>query len=109
MELAERLCDHICLISHGRAVLEGSLKEIKRSFGGNAYRLVGQGDFEKLAGIAGIDHYSAQDGLAKLILKPEAKGSDVLRQAVQFLEIDEFRSEEPELEQIFMKAVRDAA
>jgi hypothetical protein len=44
-----------------------------------------------------------------MILKPDAKGSDVLRQAVQFLSIEEFRSEEPELEQIFMKAVRDAA
>ena len=30
MELAERLCDHICLISHGRAVLDGELKAIKR-------------------------------------------------------------------------------
>jgi len=33
----------------------------------------------------------------------------VLRQLVQFLRVHEFRSEEPELEQIFLKAVRDAA
>jgi ABC-2 type transport system ATP-binding protein len=109
MELAERLCDDICLISHGRAVLEGPLKEVKRKFGGNAYRLLGRGDFSRLGEVAGIDHFSAQDGQAKLILKDDAKASDVLRQAVQLLEIDEFRSEEPELEQIFMKAVRDAA
>jgi ABC-2 type transport system ATP-binding protein len=109
MELAERLCDHICLISHGRAILEGPLKEIKRRFGGNAYRILGRGDFSRLGEVAGIDHFAAQDGQAKMILKADAKGSDVLRQAVQFLEIDEFRSEEPELEQIFMKAVRDAA
>jgi len=108
MELAERLCDHICLISHGRAILEGPLKEVKRRFGGNAYRLVGSGDFDRLQSVPGIDHFAAQDGVAKIILKADAKGSDVLRQAVQFLEIDEFRSEEPELEQIFMKAVRDA-
>ena len=109
MELAERLCDDICLISHGRTVLEGPLKEVKRKFGGNAYRLLGRGDFSRLGEVAGIDHFAAQDGQAKLILKDDAKASDVLRQAVQFLEIDEFRSEEPELEQIFMKAVRDAA
>ena len=30
-------------------------------------------------------------------------------QMVQFLNVHEFRSEEPELEQIFLKAVRDAA
>ncbi len=109
MELAERLCDEICLISHGRAVLKGPLKEVKRQFGGNAFRVLGRGDFTRLAEVPGIDHFSAQDGQAKLILKPDARGSDVLRQAVQILEIDEFRSEEPELEQIFMKAVRDAA
>jgi ABC-2 type transport system ATP-binding protein len=109
MELAERLCDHICLISHGRAVLNGTLKDVKRQFGGNAYRLVGAGEFGRLSEVAGIDHFAAQDGVAKLILKADAKGSDVLRQAVGFLSVEEFRSEEPELEQIFMKAVRDAA
>jgi ABC-2 type transport system ATP-binding protein len=109
MELAERLCDHICLISQGRAVLNGPLKEVKRKFGGNAYKLVGSGNFDRLQEVPGIDHFAALDGVAKIILKPDAKGSDVLRQAVQFLEIDEFRSEEPDLEQIFMKAVRDAA
>jgi hypothetical protein len=43
------------------------------------------------------------------MLRPEVQGSDVLRQVVQFLNVHEFRSEEPELEQIFLKAVRDAA
>ena len=33
----------------------------------------------------------------------------MLREIVSFLRVHEFRSEEPELEQIFMKAVRDAA
>src|SRR4051812_837704 len=37
MELAERLCDHICLISHGRAVLDGELKAIKRQIGGDSF------------------------------------------------------------------------
>src|SRR6201992_1042753 len=30
MEVAEKMCDHIGLISHGRLVLHGELKEIKR-------------------------------------------------------------------------------
>ncbi len=34
MELAERMCDHICLISGGRVVLDGELKAIKRREGG---------------------------------------------------------------------------
>src|SRR5215210_2473809 len=109
MELAERMCDHICLISRGRAVLDGELKEIKRRVGGNSYRLVAQGDLERLKTMAEVEQATVQNGVVKLLLRPEASGAQALRQMVEFLEIDEFRSEEPELEQIFMKAVRDAA
>src|SRR5882724_10954831 len=43
MELAEQICDDICLINRSRKVLEGSLREIKRAFSRNAValRLVG--------------------------------------------------------------------
>jgi len=109
MELAERMCDHICLISHGRAVLDGELRSIKRQVGGNAFRLVADGDLGRLETMPEVEHAVIQDGVAKLMLRPEAEGAAVLRQIVQFLNVHEFRSEEPELEQIFLKAVRDAA
>jgi len=109
MELAERLCDHICLISHGRAVLAGELREIKRRLGGNSYRLVADGDLERLRQVPEIEQAVLQDGGAKLLLRPDADGADALRAIVQLVRVREFRSEEPELEQIFLKAVRDAA
>ncbi len=109
MELAERMCDHICLISHGRAVLDGELKAIKRQVGGNSFRLVAEGDLERLKTMPEVEQATVQDGVVKLMLRPEAQGSEALRRMVEFLNIHEFRSEEPELEQIFLKAVRDAA
>ena len=109
MELAERMCDHICLISHGKVVLTGGLKEIKRRVAGNAYRLVAEGDLEKVRDLPEVEHAVIQDGVAKLLLRPDAEGPDALRRMVEFLRVQEFRSEEPELEQIFLKAVRDAA
>src|ERR1700710_2588591 len=109
MELAERMCDHICLISHGRSVLDGELKAIKREVGGNAFRLVADGDLERVKAMPEVAHAVVQDGVVKLLLKPEVQGADALRQMVGFLNVHEFRSEEPELEQIFLKAVRDAA
>jgi ABC-2 type transport system ATP-binding protein len=109
MELAERMCDHICLISHGRAVLDGELKAIKREVGGNAFRLVADGDLERVKAMPEVAHAVVQDGVVKLLLRPEVQGADALRQMVGFLNVHEFRSEEPELEQIFLKAVRDAA
>ncbi|HEX4496753.1 MAG TPA: ATP-binding cassette domain-containing protein [Thermoanaerobaculia bacterium] len=109
MELAERMCDHICLISHGRAVLDGELKAIKREAGGNAFRLVADGDLERVKAMPEVAHAVVTDGVVKLLLRPEVQGADALRQMVGFLNVHEFRSEEPELEQIFLKAVRDAA
>jgi ABC-2 type transport system ATP-binding protein len=109
MELAERMCDHICLINRGRAVLDGNLKEIKRRVGGNSYRLVAQGDLERLKDLPEVEQAAIQDGTAKLLLRADASGPAALRRMVEFLDVHEFRSEEPELEQIFMKAVGDAA
>ncbi len=109
MELAERMCDHICLISNGRAVLDGELREIKRREGGNSFHLVAEGNLERLKELSEVEQATIQNGTVKLILRPDADGSEVLRQIVGFLKVYEFRSEEPELEQIFMKAVRNAA
>ncbi len=109
MELAERMCDHICLISNGRVVLTGPLGAIKRQVGGNSFRLVAEGDLDRVQSLPGVEQAVAQNGIVKLMLRPDADGPEVLRQLVQFLRVHEFRSEEPDLEQIFLKAVRDAA
>lgn len=108
MEQAEKLCDHICLISQGRTILEGELPAIKRRLGGNSYRLVADGDLERLDEVNGVEQALFHDGSAKLLLEPDATGADVLSELVAFLSVHEFRSQEPDLEEIFIKAVRDA-
>jgi len=47
MEQAEKLCDDICLINRGKAVLRGSLREIKRQYRHNAVfiQYSGEDDF----------------------------------------------------------------
>jgi len=109
MELAERMCDHIGLISKGRVVLSGELAAIKRQMGGNSFRLIAEGDLDRIQTLPEVEQAVEQNGAVKLLLRPEADGPAVLCQLVQFLRVREFRSEEPELEQIFLKAVRDAA
>jgi len=115
MEQAEKLCDHICLISRGRAVLQGELAGIKREQGGNSYRLVANGDLSRLQELDGVDHVVVREGgahegdEAKILLGDGVEGADVLKRLVGFLEIKEFASEEPDLEEIFVKAVEEAA
>lgn len=115
MEQAEKLCDDICLISKGRAVLQGRLAEIKREQGGNSYRVVAVGDLTRLETVDGIEHAVVRDdgihpdGEAKILLADGVQGAHVLQRLVGFLEVKEFASEEPDLEEIFVKAVKEAA
>jgi ABC-2 type transport system ATP-binding protein len=108
MDQADKLCDHICLISHGKPVLNGELSEIKRSFGGNSYRLIAEGDLAPVAALAGVDQVIPLDGGAMLLLDAGIPGAEVLTDLVGLMTVREFRSEEPSLEDIFIKAVRDA-
>ncbi|MDX1996395.1 MAG: ATP-binding cassette domain-containing protein [Thermoanaerobaculia bacterium] len=109
MEQAEKLCDDICLISRGRLVLSGVLADIKREHGGLGYQLVARGDLDRLPTVPGVAHAEITGDRAKLLLHPGTAGSAVLRELVQFLEVDDFRSQEPGLEEIFIKVVRHAA
>jgi len=108
MEQAEKLCDRICLISQGRIVLSGELAAIKSELGGNDYRLEAEGDIDRLAEVSGVEQFLVKNGTVKLLLRPGADGAQVLREIVAFLDVREFRSAEPDLEEIFIKAVRDA-
>ncbi len=109
MELAERMCDRICLISKGRAVLEGEIATVKAGFGGNAYLITADGDLGRLEEIPGVLQSIVTGRTARLLLAPETEGADVLSRAVAFLRVAEFRSEQPSLEQIFLQVVRDEA
>src|SRR5258705_1905802 len=68
MEIAEKICDDICLINHSRKVLAGSLREIKQSFGRNsvALRIDGNnGILNDLSLVSKIEQQS--DGIEALL------------------------------------------
>ena len=109
MEQAEKLCDHIGLISHGRVVLEGELSRLRRDRGGNSYRLEADGDLSGLADLPGVLHAVIRDGTAKLLLEPDADGSEILRRIVGRWPVRAFRTEEPDLESLFLEAVERAS
>jgi ABC-2 type transport system ATP-binding protein len=108
MEQADKLCDRICLISRGKAVLAGELKEIKRRFGGHSYRLVAEGDLDRLAAVPGVAQVIPRDDGAKLTLADDAVGAEILPRLLAAVTVHEFRSEEPGLEEIFIQAVGES-
>ena len=109
MEHAEKLCDRVCLISKGRVILQGELAALKRERGGRAYRVAAVGDLERVAEVPGVESLVAGNGLARLTLEPGAQPGAVLRALAERVEVTEFRSEEPDLETLFIQAVRHAS
>jgi ABC-2 type transport system ATP-binding protein len=108
LEQAEKLCDHICLIARGRVVLAGELKALKRERGGNVFRIETEDPGSTFAGTPGVAQLLDQGLGLRAILEPDADPAAVLRELARRGRVTGFRSEEPDLETLFLQAVRDA-
>lgn len=108
LEQAEKLCDQICLIARGRVVLAGELAALKRERGGNVWRIDSDAGVAALGELPGVAQVLEQSSGSKLVLEPGADSAVVLREASARFRVTGFRSEEPDLETLFLQAVRDA-
>jgi len=108
MEQAEKLCDQIALVARGKVILSGDLATIKRERGGNSYRLLADDDGERVRALPSVAAVVASNGSLRVQAAPGVDGVRLLRDLVSVVDVREFRSAEPTLEEIFVKAVGDA-
>lgn len=108
MYQVEEMCDRIILIDGGRAVLYGTVDEIKRSFAGNAVVIEGQGDF---TGIPGVLETRQENGSVHLALGIGIDPQNVLRVLAvrDGVKIERFELEEPSLDDVFVNVVQSGA
>jgi len=104
MDQVEKLCDAICLIDKGRAVLAGKVREIKSSYPRDRIivEFEGSAEFLKSSDIAEANNYT---GHAEITLKPGADAQKLLHEAASGATIYRFEMVEPSLEEIFIKTV----
>ncbi|MBZ5566922.1 MAG: ATP-binding cassette domain-containing protein [Acidobacteriia bacterium] len=110
MDQVERLCDSICLIDHGKAVLQGDLKQIKGTFGRHDVQLEYEGEDNFLGNAALVQSFNNYGNYVEVRLKPGADPQDLLRMAAARARVNKFELMEPSLEAIFLEVVgrRDA-
>ena len=110
MYQVERLCDSICLIDHGKAVLQGDLKQIKGKFGRHDVQLEYEGEDNFLGDAELVQSFNNYGNYVEVRLKPGADPQDLLRLAVSRARVNKFELMEPSLEAIFLEVVgkRDA-
>ena len=104
MDQVEKLCDNICLINDGEAVLAGNLREIKASYERNrvVVEFEGSADFLNSDEIAEAKNYS---GHAEIKLKEHGDAQKLLHEAAAVATIYRFELVEPSLEEIFIQTV----
>ena len=109
MEIAEKLCDDVCMINKSHKVLDGKLREIRRSFSRNAVALQFEGgdgllnDPELVANIR-------QDGDdTEVLLVPGGNPQVLLKRLVDSgVNVRKFELIEPGLHDIFVEKAREA-
>jgi ABC-2 type transport system ATP-binding protein len=110
MEIAEKLCDDVCMINRSHKVLDGKLREIRRSFSRNAVALQFEGDDGLLNDpelVASMRHVG--DDL-EVLLGPDVSPQSLLKRLVDSgVVIRKFELVEPTLHDIFIEKVREAA
>jgi ABC-2 type transport system ATP-binding protein len=110
MSQAEDLCDAICLILRSRKVLEGSLREVKSSFGRRAVALRAEGGdavLEDARLVAGVKPYG---DYVEVLLAEAADAQELLRRLVESgARVTRFEQVEPSLHDIFLQKVGESA
>lgn len=104
MDQVEKLCDSICLINKGEAVLSGRMREIKSRYERNRIivEFEGSASFLSSSEVAEAKNFS---GHAEIQLKEHGDAQKLLREASAVATIYRFEMVEPSLEEIFIQTV----
>jgi ABC-2 type transport system ATP-binding protein len=108
MDVAERMCDTIFMIFHGRKVLDGSLESIQAHYGSDTLRIrmpAVNGNLGELPGVARVNDYGPYK---ELRMTPEADPQQILRQLMALGRVEHFEVARPSLHDIFVRIAKPA-
>jgi ABC-2 type transport system ATP-binding protein len=110
MEIAEKLCDDVCMINRAKKVLDGRLREIRRSFSRNAVALQVVGGDGLLDDASLVAHVRQNGDDTEVLLAPGADAQTLLKRLVESgAVVNKFELAEPSLHDIFIEKVREAS
>ena len=107
MEQAERLCEKICLVNAGKIVLEGDLREIKKSFGRSSVEIEYSGNVDLIKNSRYVDRFNDFGQYVEVRLNAPEHYSALLQELVEAsVDITRFELMEPTLHEIFVQSVQ---
>ncbi len=110
MEIAEKLCDDVCMIDRSRKVLDGTLRDIRRSFTRNAVAVRFEGSDDLLSDPEIVANIRRVGDDFEVLLVPGANPQTLLKRLVDSgTTVNRFELVEPTLHDIFIEKVRETA
>jgi ABC-2 type transport system ATP-binding protein len=106
MEQAEKLCDHICMISRGKKVLDGRLADVKAGFGRNSVQLEFEGDGSFIHQLPGVERVTDFNNYLELRLSDGSDPDIILRNLIGKVKVRRFAVVEPSLYDIFIETAK---
>lgn len=104
MDFAEKMCDHIAMIDHGKIILNGSLSEIKKKFAQKNITLNYQGDISFLKSNPMVEKISDFGNSTGIRIKDEKYSQNLLRELINNnVIIKKFDSNDISLQEIFIE------
>jgi ABC-2 type transport system ATP-binding protein len=109
MTLVERLADRVFLMSQGREVLHGSIRELRKKWQTGDRLIIGTDDGTDTSFLEAVDAVDAvekhEEGEIRLRLKPEASISSLLRAIGERIDVKYVRTEAITLHEIYVETV----
>jgi len=105
MDHVEELCEQLSIIHHGKQIVSGSLRDVKRSFGRQNVRIRSDHDLTVLESVPGVISSAQSVEGAVFQIEEEGVANDLLSAALQAGPIRHFEIEEPSLQDIFIAKV----
>lgn len=113
MASVEEVCDDITLINKSRAVLQGSVGEVRQRFKENKFRIRYTGDDGSLCGegsLVSVSERREEGGYRECVVRPGAGAvgmtpNDLIRYLLQHVELASFEELLPSMNDIFLQVV----
>lgn len=108
MEQVEKICDSICLINHGEKILDGAVRDIKKSYGKNMIQIEFDGNdafIDRLSSLRKVEVVDRQPKFVELRLIGESTSNTVFSSIGEETHVSRFELGEPSLKEIFIQRV----
>ncbi|WP_096186774.1 ABC transporter ATP-binding protein [Evansella halocellulosilytica] len=105
MKNVEEMCEDLIMLKQGKAVLQGNLREIKRSYRMKSISIKSDYEVDFLQSIKGVIHMDKTKDGAVLKVENEAVAEEIFKKITESGFVRKFEVEEPSLHDIFIDKV----